>query len=101
MEETQIELVEVKSEPLLDQLQLEPANEDFFVNTELLPVYPKVKKWPCKLSGCADVFDTFDELNEHRELVPHFECEPCKEKMKTAKDLRKHRESMACKFWVI
>merc|ERR1711892_1053892 len=98
-EETQIELVEVKSEPLLDQLQLEPANEDFFVNTELLPVYPKVKKWPCKLSGCVDVFDTFDELNEHRELVLHFECEPCKKKMKTAKELRKHRESMTCKFW--
>merc|ERR1711935_407105 len=98
-EETQIELIEVKSEPLPEQQQLEDTPGDFFVNTELLPVYPKVKKWPCKLSDCADVFDTFDELNEHRELVPHFEGEPCKEKMKTAKELRKHRESMACKFW--
>jgi len=98
-EETQIELIEVKSEPLPEQQQLEDTPGDFFVNTELLPVYPKVKKWPCKLSGCVDVFDTFDELNDHRELVPHFECEPCKKKMKTAKELRKHRESMTCKFW--
>jgi len=98
-EETQIELIEVKSEPLPEQQQLEDTPGDFFVNTELLPVYPKVKKWPCKLSGCVDVFDTFDELNEHRELVLHFECEPCKKKMKTAKELREHRESMTCKFW--
>ena len=89
--ESMIELVEIKTE--------NDDDEDFFVNTEVIPAYPKVQNnWPCKLSGCTSVFNSRDDLDQHRQM--HFECVPCEKNFKTRTELRHHRDAACCKFWV-